>query len=1746
MASLGRIVVLRRSGEVGGSIEAESDLTIGRDPNQCELVINLRDVSKVHARLQMDWQAKKVWIQNLSKTNPQGTMVNGEPISGRQSLRFGDVITIIDRKFRFEESSPPAVALERTERVRRATPKKTAGEPRDPGDENAGQKPVQSVQNAMASPSVRSALVARRAAIVGQENSSVEASPHPAAKKPFSVRKKSPSRTSATEGSQASAPKDSSKKKRADAAVRSGGNHDRSSLMAQLHERFAMPSQGVNSKPAAAVEAEGIVDKSCADAKDDIKDDTNKSSRPSRTPVDATKPATPKVGSSKQSFLKFGMAHEVTPIAGADKGGMSKAYVGEGAVPEIARAKAEIPNGSSANAAVLKPANLLPVAGNPATPKVHEALEGATLGVGTPHNAASAHSSGENTFMGSSPDEAGQALPKTSVIKSSSPKIFNARVATPVKDSDEGLVSCQVNDVVDGIFAAVARPTPNRSEETHATLCAMIEKRWTPTSMRKVVSKTPASNRRTSAKNARSISERRQTPKMVTSKTKLPKPENLPVPEPPAGGDEAVVKQARSSLRGSMGAGRKGLRVSFGSNCLELTSTDLSPQVLPSPTMVKLSPTTLCSPAEGSVGPNVCEVSRLLSVVDAKPLPLVRSTDEPRRRSVKFQRTSEESLRFSTAGELDDADGPASERKRKPIRQSWEQTPGRKVDRRSSKTPAAKQRKVQPTPATNAPHMDGSTTLEKAGRRCSLDERRSSGVGSVLRSTFTPNAASIVSGLLEGEFTPLCTVQSDCSELGVSPGTIQAFGLFRLGAPGFTPASRPSRMSSAFSACPSNASATPGGPTWSEASTPASRSEVTSSPTDVPYFARPMHVPPFEPTVGTDPLRRLSVGKQHRPNMHIRFVDGRPVRANGDTWAGIMKYDVAQEVEDSEEPNFVATPVEVSIWGRWDEVQEWNDDEWAEAEVEEWGDEEAADDTWSTSPGAHLRRPGAHIRFTDSPSDPKSSKSSRSSGMTMSRRLSIIRSIARQSLEGVEELPLQDSVRKPPVSFEKDAVETSNRAEEDDMTKKANEDVPEGKGSVDEGKAIDTDNIHVDLQSREDIEIFGLRGVLASTRGTTPPAHRASGRWAGASFASKTSPGALDSASSTHSMIIHSDVDDDGATSQGQTVDQNASPVCKLSFTPQPAATAVAVPLSSRSTRSAGRRSSTCSSVLTPAVAPTPNPTPASRVSFGSSRRASMRHSNVSSCSRKGSDVRESTPAHAFTGMFDADGSPNVPAEGQEVQRFVVATNKPVIAPTVPSAYSLVMPSPGSARMGRTVAEWPQKKEQFTALLDDHLSGSEVDSEVDLYEEDDDVQDWVSDLSESAQEAPLDEDDRILDDESTQVDCSPAPLVCEGTPQEPSSISRIMLPVANMPVLTPNEEFGSVRKVIHEPLFDATDDGSLVATHTESSQTACHTSVATFACASTAPSATSNVLMASPNFNARDSSSALRSGSRGVSSSSKSPAPSATPKRASSRLATPKSERARVTPLSTAHHEAFGVCSARTTPASLAKSSVKGAVHGEHMPVEFEQECALEPFADAGMDRVSKKSLCSESLTRDELECLKVVDLRSLLDARGLFSGGRKAELVDRLVDAQSNLGCTPSGDTQHVHDPKLDDKIGEMKVVQLRALLVDSGLDASGKKAELVARVIDAVRRGHMGLADQFNSTSSSELHTSEDEGDTPSSAQIGVRSSKRVRFGAENVECAITPAPSLRKSKRSKPDEAPSSVESTGSVRRSARSRS
>ncbi|XP_042252664.1 proliferation marker protein Ki-67 isoform X2 [Thunnus maccoyii] len=99
----GKIVVVKRSGVDGTEFPLTASCLFGRKPT-CDIRIQLPQVSKEHCRIDFN-ENKEVILTNLSSVNP--TCVNGEALQQSERLKHGDVITIIDRSFRFEYPPPP-------------------------------------------------------------------------------------------------------------------------------------------------------------------------------------------------------------------------------------------------------------------------------------------------------------------------------------------------------------------------------------------------------------------------------------------------------------------------------------------------------------------------------------------------------------------------------------------------------------------------------------------------------------------------------------------------------------------------------------------------------------------------------------------------------------------------------------------------------------------------------------------------------------------------------------------------------------------------------------------------------------------------------------------------------------------------------------------------------------------------------------------------------------------------------------------------------------------------------------------------------------------------------------------------------------------------------------------------------------------------------------------------------------------------------------------------------------------------------------------------------------------------------------------------------------------------------------------------------------------------------------------------------------------------------------------------------
>ncbi|XP_062071142.1 proliferation marker protein Ki-67 [Lepus europaeus] len=96
-----RLVTIRRSGADGAHFPLSlRACSFGRGI-ECDIRIQLPVVSKQHCKIEIIEQ--EAVLYNFSSTNP--TKVNGSIIDGPVQLKHGDLITIVDRSFRYENES---------------------------------------------------------------------------------------------------------------------------------------------------------------------------------------------------------------------------------------------------------------------------------------------------------------------------------------------------------------------------------------------------------------------------------------------------------------------------------------------------------------------------------------------------------------------------------------------------------------------------------------------------------------------------------------------------------------------------------------------------------------------------------------------------------------------------------------------------------------------------------------------------------------------------------------------------------------------------------------------------------------------------------------------------------------------------------------------------------------------------------------------------------------------------------------------------------------------------------------------------------------------------------------------------------------------------------------------------------------------------------------------------------------------------------------------------------------------------------------------------------------------------------------------------------------------------------------------------------------------------------------------------------------------------------------------------------
>ncbi|KYO43915.1 antigen KI-67 isoform D [Alligator mississippiensis] len=99
MPLFGKIVVIKRNGADGIHFPLTASSCLFGRKTECDIRIQLPQVSKEHCKIEVN-ENKEAILTNLSNVNP--TQLNSSSFQQPVHLKHGDILTIVDRSFRFE------------------------------------------------------------------------------------------------------------------------------------------------------------------------------------------------------------------------------------------------------------------------------------------------------------------------------------------------------------------------------------------------------------------------------------------------------------------------------------------------------------------------------------------------------------------------------------------------------------------------------------------------------------------------------------------------------------------------------------------------------------------------------------------------------------------------------------------------------------------------------------------------------------------------------------------------------------------------------------------------------------------------------------------------------------------------------------------------------------------------------------------------------------------------------------------------------------------------------------------------------------------------------------------------------------------------------------------------------------------------------------------------------------------------------------------------------------------------------------------------------------------------------------------------------------------------------------------------------------------------------------------------------------------------------------------------------------
>ncbi|NWV00764.1 KI67 protein, partial [Upupa epops] len=118
MPLFGNIIVIKRNGADGITFPLTASSCLFGRRSECDIRIQLPQVSKEHCKIEVN-ENKEAILMNLSAVNP--TKLNGNCFQQPVPLKHGDILTIIDRSFRFEYPHQATPAKRRSRALKHET-----------------------------------------------------------------------------------------------------------------------------------------------------------------------------------------------------------------------------------------------------------------------------------------------------------------------------------------------------------------------------------------------------------------------------------------------------------------------------------------------------------------------------------------------------------------------------------------------------------------------------------------------------------------------------------------------------------------------------------------------------------------------------------------------------------------------------------------------------------------------------------------------------------------------------------------------------------------------------------------------------------------------------------------------------------------------------------------------------------------------------------------------------------------------------------------------------------------------------------------------------------------------------------------------------------------------------------------------------------------------------------------------------------------------------------------------------------------------------------------------------------------------------------------------------------------------------------------------------------------------------------------------------------------------------------------